>query len=358
MKTTLIAAALTLCISSAWAVTPGTSGQSNMRQSVGQVKAQLTTAERSQFAAQIARRFAAEVQANGGSVQAWSKNLGRMIGVVDAAQVQYAAQMPTLNTAMAVLQGQPVTSPSIQNTLKDIQQGRITPTALGDPTADTVYTPLPNGRCRVADSREINLPLPGGENRSIDVSDVSTYAAQGGHGSSAGDGSTNCGIPVGVTAYAVTVTVVTTGQEGFFKIFRNGDAYTTGNTAYYMPAVSASNDVIVKSCLTCAADLEIYSNSQVHYVLDVVGYFAPPVASALACQSTAPVEVTVAGNALGNSQAAFCPPGTTRVATDCESTSTSMPLLSDANGVCSAKNNGTTAGTLRATNTCCKLPGR
>lgn len=240
------------------------------------------------------------------------------------------------------------------------ESGAVSPSksTLGSVLADTVYTPLPNGRCRVADSRVIASPLPGGATRGIDVEDITSYASQGGNGSSAGDGSANCGIPSFVTALAVSVTVLTVGQEGFFKIFENGQAYTTGNTIYYMPTVSAANDVIVKSCQTCADELSIYSNTSAHYVIDVIGYFMPPQATALQCAETANTDLVISAGGTGNAVAPACPTGYTQTSTNCESSTWQMPFVFFQSGTCSAQNNSSGSATLRASRTCCRVPGR
>jgi len=239
-----------------------------------------------------------------------------------------------------------------------LESGIVGPQTLGSAIADTVFTPLPNGRCRVADSRVIGSPLPGGVTRNIDVEDTPSYASQGGGGSSAGDGSFNCGIPNFVTALAVSVTVLTVGHEGFFKIFENGQPYTTGNTLYYMANVSSANDVIVKSCQICGYELAIYSNTSVHYVIDVLGYFMAPQATALQCQDTSNSITSVPAGAMMNVVAPACPTGYTQTATNCESGSWAMPFVFTHGGACSAQNNGAASAELRASRTCCRVPGR
>ena len=358
MRSSVIALLMGACVAGpVLAGPPGTvsTGEGN---GAATLKLKLTPQERAQYAAQIVRRFEPDVRVKGGNVGLWARKLGQAIGLADAVNVQNAARMPSLDTMMAVLTGQSVESPSVQAALNDFASGAITPASLGSTIADTVYTPLPNGRCRVADSRVIASPLPGATARNIDVEDTASYASQGGNGSSAGDGSTNCGIPSFATALAVSVTVLTVGNEGFFKIYANGDAFTTGNTVFYMPAVSASNDVIVKSCQACALELAVYSSSPVHYVIDVVGYFMPPVATALQCVDTAETIVSVAAGATANATAPACASGYTQTATNCESSTWQMPFVYFSGGTCSAQNNSAGSASLRASRTCCRVPGR
>lgn len=328
------------------------------------LKPSLSAAERGQIAKEMVRRFQTDVKNKGGNVQAWAGKLGRAIGLADAATVQRAAAMPTLNMAMAVLRGQPVDSPSIQAALKEVQTGNMGPAALGDPLADTVYTPLPNGRCRVADSRVINSPLPGGVYRQIDTEDTSSYASQGGNGSSAGDGSTNCGIIAGAAAVAVSITTISTGTSGTFKVFPD-DApdYTAGNTLFYNAGQANASDLIVRSCVTCVNELEIYSSSNVHYVIDVIGYFSRPAATALDCTY---IEATVsaAAGAKTNLTPGRCAAGRVATAINCEADSwdVTFPYFSvrNASGIplCSLFNRGTTASSVTAEVQCCRIPGR
>lgn len=350
MKRLLAAAAIFLTTTTTGLAVAGPRDVPGGASAQGQT-ATLTPGQRADIARSLVRKWAPHVQSQGRNVGEWALKLGRFIGTADALNVQQAATMPTFPAMMAVLQGQPATSDSV---LKSI----ASPKALGSTVADTAYTPLANGRCRVADSRVIASPLPGGVTRGIDTEDTSSYASQGGNGSSAGDGSTNCGIPSFATALAVSVTVLTVGNQGFFKIFDNSQPFTAGNTLFYEPTVSSSNDVIVKSCQSCAVELSVYSNTAVHYVIDVVGYYMPPEATALQCVETANTDLTIPAAGTGNAVAPACPTGYTQTATNCESSTWQMPFVYFQSGTCSAQNNSGASAVLRASRTCCRVPGR
>lgn len=315
-------------------------------------QATLTSKQRGDIARALVRKWAPEVQRQGRSVNEWAVKLGRFVGTADALNVQQAAAMPTYPAMMGVLQGQAVTSDSVA---KSIQS----PKALGSTVADTTYTPLPNGRCRVAVSNVIGSPLPGGVTRGIDTEDVASYASQGGNGSSAGDGSTNCGIPSFATALAVSVTVQAAGGgAGFFKIFDNSQPFNTGNTVVYDTTFQSASDLIVRSCQSCAIELSIYSSTPASYIIDVVGYFMPPQATALQCLETENENLPIGAGLTGNATAPACPTGYTQTATNCESSTWQMPFVYFQSGTCSAQNNSTSSATLRASRTCCRVPGR
>lgn len=325
---------------------PGAVGQAAPKRSEIQIN-------RPALLKELDAKWAGEARARGMSAQEWDEMLQGLAGKADPMNLLTAAEMPTFQLMTASLTGQPLDSDGIKKGLSDDSTN-----ALGSAAADLTYTPLPNGRCRVADSRVITSPLPGGVTRGIDTEDTASYASQGGTGSTLGDGSANCGIPSFVNALAISVSVVTTGSGGFFKIFENGQAFSTGSTVQYEPGVSASNDVIVKSCIACAVELSVYSNTNVHYVIDVLGYFMPNEATALQCTDTATTNLTIAAGAVGNATAPACAAGYTQTSTNCESSTWQMPFVFFKAGTCSAQNNSAGSATLRASRTCCRVPGR
>jgi hypothetical protein len=149
------------------------------------------------------------------------------------------------------------------------------------------------------------------------------------------------------------------GQEGIFKVFQNGTSYTTGNTVFFTNGTSGTaSDLIVRSCQSCALELSIFSNAQTHYVLDVIGYFMPPEATALQCVETADTINSVAAGATSNAVAPACAAGYTQTSTNCESSTWQMPFVFFQSGTCSAQNNSSGTASLRASRTCCRVPGR
>lgn len=325
---------------------------------------QLSAKQRADIARTLVRRWAADAREHGGDVDQWAVKLGRFIGTADAVNVLRATTMPTYNTMMGVLQGQPADSTSIR---KALSQAATTGKSLGSTIADTTYTPLPNGRCRVADSRVIASPIAAATSRGIDTEDLGSYAIQGGNGTFAnGDGSTNCGIPSFATALAVSVTVLSTGSEGFFKIYENGKAYQTGSTVYFTGTVSASNDVVVTSCQACAVELSVYSSAAAHYVIDVVGYFMPPQATQFDCVNTSVSSFTIAANSTNFFNNPNCPAGYQAVTPYCWTATSGV--YSQGSGYnanvagnatfCAWNNTTASSQTTFGGNVCCRVPGR
>jgi hypothetical protein len=321
----------------------------------------LTAKQRGNIARSLVQQWAQDVREQGGDVRGWALKLGRYVGTADADNVFQALDMPTYQTMMGVLHGQPVRSKSIQKALA--QAADVGIESLGSTIADTTYTPLPNGRCRIADSRVNAEPLSGGVARALDVEETLNYIFQGGNGTFAnGTGSDNCGIPNAVTAFAVSVTVLSNGNEGFFKIYENNKPFQTGSTVYYTSAVSASNDMIVTSCQTCPLEVAVYSSSSVNYVVDIVGYFMRNEATALEC-TTATVAVSIPAG-----QRSFatpiCPAGYTPTGGGVGFSNNPVGVdmnasFQNGNGWFTLATNGSTE-TLNVTHSanCCRVPGR
>ena len=209
----------------------------------------------------------------------------------------------------------------------------------------------------------LNSPIAPFQTRGIHTEDIPTYASQGGSGTYAnGDGSTNCGIPSFATAVAVSVSVLSPSTAGVFKLFRNGDPFQTGNTVIYNTGDYGSTaDLIVTSCQTCTEELSIYSTASVHYVLDVIGYFMPPQATALQCMTASGASSNVLPNQYLGLNTVSCPAGYTP--TSASISADSNVLFADSytdstSGFIYVKSLSTLTQTVSPKLTCCRVPGR
>lgn len=331
----------------------------------GGVATQLAPAQRNTLVRELIAKFQNEVaRTPKGDVAAWSSKLSKVAATANAGNLLRATTMPTLQSMHAALNGAVLKT----ETLSALARTAGAPAAesdgavvarLGSVISDTTYTPLPHGRCRIADSRVISSPLTANVERSIDVEDISSYAAQGGPGTYAnGDGSTNCGIPSFATAYVVAVLLIQPTGNAQLKIYANGDPKFEGNTVLTNTGKFASNEMIVESCQSCAEELAVLSNTQTHYVIDIMGYFMPPEATPLECVNTAETTATIAANGTADVTAPACDPGYTTTATNCTSSSWYTPFVWFKNGTCSSRNLAASANDIRASRTCCRVPGR
>ena len=111
---------------------------------------ELSAAQRQTITQELIAKFQGHVaQFPKGDVAAWSSKLTKVVATADAANVIRATTMSTLTSMHAALIGHvPKQSSSVAAASLAGSPG---PRALGSAIADTTYTPLPNGRCRVAD---------------------------------------------------------------------------------------------------------------------------------------------------------------------------------------------------------------
>ncbi len=223
----------------------------------------------------------------------------------------------------------------------------------GDLNQDLVYTPIQP--CRIIDTRStVSGAILANSTRSFVGVNASNFTSQGGS-------ATNCGtLGLSATALALNVTAVTPSGAGYATVFPFGTAQPVAASVNYATGDIVNNAIIAQMPNPLSSfDFTIYTFAQSHYVVDIVGYFAPPLATALQCVDTA--NTTVAGIAAGgtaNAVAPACAAGYTQTATNCETSSWLTPIVFSHGGTCSARNNDTTAQDLRASRTCCRVPGR
>lgn len=147
--------------------------------------------------------------------------------------------------------------------------------ALGDLTADLVYNPVPP--CRIVDTRYAVGFMAADTTRSFDV-DGSSFAAQGGYAGS-------CGIPFGVArAVAMTVTVTAAGGFGWVTVWSYGAAQPLSSSLNYLTGWTVASSVTVPVVPGGGGDFYLrLGNAGAHVIVDVFGYYAAPVATALDC---------------------------------------------------------------------------
>ncbi|SMH32018.1 hypothetical protein [Mesorhizobium australicum] len=322
----------------------------------------LTAAQRAAITRELIAKWQSVVKASpGGDVARWSARLTAAIAEGDAANVLRATTAPTLELMHAALTGYIPTAVEVQAASGAIGNGLVAPQALGDVNADLTFTPLPNGRCRIANSVVLNSPLPAATPRHLVVAPAGSYQGQGGVGTIAGgNSSADCGIPgTYPAAYALSISLLSPAGNGTFKVYAYGQTHEAGpGILFSAGSYGEAGNLTVPACNTCLWDITVRASTQVHYVIDVIGYYMRPVATALDCVTTATGDLTVAPGSGGNAVAPVCAAGYTQTSTNCESSTWMMPMVFFKSGTCSALNNSTGPATLRASRTCCRVPGR
>ena len=226
------------------------------------------------------------------------------------------------------------------------------PKRLGDLAQDVVYTPI--AHCRIVDTRSTaGGAIAAGDTRNFLAVNNSSFASQGGS-------STNCGtLLLAATAVNIAVTAITPTLGGSATLYAYSTTPATSTLISYAAGAVVTNTMLIAIPNPVASyDFTVASSQLSHYTIDILGYFAPPQATALQCLNSPETTTTVTVGAFVNLPAPACAAGYTETATQCESSSWDMPLVSMAGGVCSARNNGAWSALLIASRRCCRVPGR
>lgn len=174
--------------------------------------------------------------------------------------------------------------------------------ALGDSTGDFVYTPVTP--CRIVDTRSATAgAITGDTTRSFDV-DGTNFSTQGGFAGS-------CAIPSGVAkAVVMTITVTQPNAAGWFTAWAVGGAKPLISVLNYDANATIANTTIVPVNPGAGNDFSLYSYATAHAVIDVMGYFARPEATALDCTTVSSAVTSVPKN-VWTAIDANCPTGRT-----------------------------------------------
>lgn len=193
--------------------------------------------------------------------QAWEARMRPRLEQTDIANLERAASEPQFEGMTAALQGA-------------ISDPRI-PMKIGSPANDLVFTPLTP--CRIVDTRIAGGPLAHNGSRSFIAYSPTGFTAQGGDG-------TDCGLPADVAAIAVKIAAVRPIYDGYFTAYASNVARPLASSLNYFAGVDTSNGEMISLCRpACASQFTVYTFAQSDAVIDVVGYFTEPLASALDC---------------------------------------------------------------------------
>jgi hypothetical protein len=353
--------ALALFAAGVSAQAPGQPGGQSQRDVVP--AAAITAKERGELTRQFVTKWGNYVQrVYGVPVGVWARRMAPNLAAVDATNFRMALTRDTFEGAMAELAGTghrlsddqiagklaaadaPASGPGLT---------RVVGKTLGALSNDLVYTPI--APCRIVDTRSTGAgAIAANSTRNFVAVNSSSFSSQGGS-------ATNCGtLGLSATAVAVNVTAVTPSGGGFATLYPFGTAQPLVASVNYASGAIVNNALIVQIPNPLSSfDFTIYTFAQSHYVVDIVGYFAPPVATALQCVETANTDLPISGGGgTGNAVAPSCPTGYTQTSTNCETTSWLMPIVYFQSGTCSARNGDSSSQTLRASRTCCRVPGR
>ena len=123
------------------------------------------------------------------------------------------------------------------------------------------------------------------------------------------------------------------------------------------------NAVAVPLCTggACTSDFSVFSSAQTGMVLDVVGYFAAPVATALQCTQVASSGTAIAVSSDTLVALPACAAGYTRTGSNCSgpaNTPNGYLVETNTSGCLYRNLSSVAAYNAIATSTCCRIPGR
>ncbi|MBP6750422.1 MAG: hypothetical protein KA144_12340 [Xanthomonadaceae bacterium] len=341
---------------------PGVLGGKQKVQAAATQAATISPKQRGELTRQFVNKWGLYVQrVYNVPVNVWAKRMVSNFVAADAANFRNALKRDTYEGAMAELSGSGhrISDTQVVDRLARVAPGeganmaKAVAAKFGDLNKDLVYTPVQP--CRILDTRSTAAgAIAANSTRNFVAFGVSSFTSQGGS-------ATNCGVnPLAATAVAINLTAVTPSIAGYATAYPFGTAQPVAASINYTAGAIVNNALIVQTPNPISSfDFTVYTFGQSHFVADIVGYFAPPLATELQCLETANTDLAIAGNGgTGNATAPACPTGYTQTATNCETTSWQMPIVYFQSGVCSARNGDTASATLRASRTCCRVPGR
>ena len=162
-------------------------------------------------------------------------------------------------------------APSVEGLLSVLKSAETTSAAAGAKVQlkdlgdlDLAYTPVTP--CRIVDTRQVARRLAAGVIQTFDGFNAATFAPQGG-------AATNCGIPTGAKALAMTVTAVTPSDLGFIKLWPANTTEPDASTVNYDPGTINIATGAIVPVDGANNQFNAESPAAVDLVVDVVGYF-------------------------------------------------------------------------------------
>jgi len=311
----------------------------------------LSPQQRGQAISTFVRRWGSYVASTYGlDVHTWSRRMVPQFATGDAANIQRALARTTFEGALAELDG--VGHKLSDNQAITLLAQQVNPTLLGSTTNDMVFTPITP--CRIVDTRLAGGAIAAATSRGFGVWGFSSYAFQGGS-------ATNCALNTeNPKAVVLNVTVVSPAAAGYATVYP-ANAASRPNIASinYVAGAVVNNTVVTPLGTVSANDMQIFTVAQAHYVVDIVGYFDAPHATALDCTTVSGTTVSIAAGANGQAFAPACASGYTQTAIYCETGAYDTDISNSSPGYnCTFKNNAGGAVSATAQSRCCRVPGR
>jgi hypothetical protein len=365
---------LGLSIATACALTSGLANAERISGTSGtagtaRATSSLSPAQRGAMAQQFVMKWGSYAQRMYGvDVRTWAKRMVPSFVGADAQNFRQSLQRTTFEGALATIDGSGHKL-SDSRVIDALARGSMTnasakamPASLGELTRDLVYTQL--APCRLVDTRLASGAILAGTSRGF-----VGWTGPGGDFTAQGGAATDCGLGgESPEVLVVTVTAVAPPQAGYATLYpANLPSAPLAATLIYQAQQVNSTGASVTLGSFGGADFKLFSERTAQYVIDVVGYFDAPHATAVQCTETF-VSENVAGNDIFDIAIPSCPTGYTITGAGCRTVGfkeadwaiNGLYRQSAGNmlGYCSGSNLTSGTITVEGTAQCCRVPGR
>src|SRR5882762_8614497 len=146
------------------------------------------------------------------------------------------------------------------------------------PTPENSFIPL--DPCRIIDTRAGGGKLAANSTRNFFVKGTSSFEGQGGKAG-------GCGVPNSAVSVSVSVTTTISSANNRLVAYPAGSAVPTSTTVSYLKSANVTGSSVVKLTSGTGQVMAIHNfNATTHVVVDVVGYYVPPLTAFVGANGT------------------------------------------------------------------------
>ena len=245
----------------------------------------ISITEKDQIVTALLDRWQRAAARFGGDPASWRDTFALQLTLLPGSTLR---QLATLNPADGY---QGIVEAVVRAQLASSRKNGAPTKLLGETTTDLIFVPI--NPCRIVDTRFGGGGLvSSGAPRDFYYANPpgGTFAAQGG-------AATNCGLafgggiaPLSPKAIAATVTVVLPSGAGNLVIYPSGATPGTTSALNYTGGAVLANTTVIVGAQGGAADFTVALNGPTHsanVIVDAIGYYYAPAATALDCVSVA-----------------------------------------------------------------------
>lgn len=261
------------------------------------------------------------------------------------------------------LRGVMAGTPSASDRVKAQAAGGVGIQALGDAGSDVVYTPVTP--CRLVETRGTFAAVYQGDGTAAHnpvpfaAGETRNYTLLGGNGQCLSQ------LPAGINAAGVQLQVFAipaNGVSGDVEILPQGSAFGSTATLVFLGNLPFTSAGTTARANQANNQIGVQVRSGIaHVAIDVVGYFAAPVATALQCATVAGTPTVIPVSSDTAVALPSCAAGYTRTGSQCSGgNNTPSAYLVEVNATACVFRNLSAVATYNGTasSVCCRIPGR